>query len=652
MKKKLIEKVKFKFTNLKTTKKHIHMVDAQLKDKYILFDFYTNVENKWKPDFRCAIGPKEFENYVVETGIWNKQRINYLIGEERYFTNYTEYRNIVKRIEVADEVRRTAEEYFTLNDLHTAYYSSDLISQIEQVETHIHWEYQAAAEERRYKRVQDKMAELEPLPRDFRKFLTEKAYKNDHILFYSDEKAFCSRCGSYLPAGTYKHNQKCSCPECRKKVTAKSYKRMIAPKEIRKEILVIQEHGEEIVCRYVKACLIQDGEEKEKLEWTESVRTYHGNDIGNYRARYIHYFDNMARKDFWDNKMNPYRQVGYGRSSILYTNNWDELKGIVNIQWLDLMKYWSDEGIGMPLKDILQRSRRTLDVIERLFKAGLKRLATELAKQNVFGLDYDAKELKNILGLTKPLFNWAQKNDINGKQLAILSDACKNRYGLNDNEILELVKADIGATELKVVSKGNKLMKTLHYLEKAKGYKTVREKYSHYSDYLGLAKQLNYDLDNDTVRYPKDLKAAHDKTTSEFNVKEFDEKIRKAILKYPNITYSKDELDKDFGFKDKSYEIVAPMNAGDIIEEGRTLHHCVGGDNYLNKHNTGKTFILFMRKTEAPDERYYTIEIDPIDLRIIQYYGAYDKKPDKEQVDKFLEKWKKYLKRTQTKEAV
>ena len=653
MKRKMIEKIPFKWNGLKASKKFSYKIDAKVEDKYILFDFYKAQDAKWVAWYRTAIGPKEFENYSYRDNIWDRKRICYKLTEDKYSLYSSVFAKEKKKYEISDEVRELAAAWFTENELHSAYYTSDLISQIENAETHIDWEYRTTAAERRYAKIQEKMKELDPLPKDFKKFLLDKAYKNNHCLFYTAEKAVCSRCGHELPAGNYKHNKEVRCPHCRKKVIAKNAERIKLPKYDYKEILVMQSLGAEIVLRYVKTCLIQDGEGKEKIEFTESVRTYHWNDLGNYRGRYIHYFNNMVGGDYWDDKMSYGMQVSYGRRSILYTGNMDDLVTIVNREWLDLMKYWSDEGITMPLKDFLQRGKYSVSIIEKLHKAGLRRYATSIVKNEWYlALNFDARELKNVLGITKPLFNWAQKTDATGKQLAILHDACAKDYGLTNEEIIELVKADIMASELKNVSKGNKLIKTLHYLQKAAGYKNIHEKYTHYRDYLSMAVDLHYDLDNDTVRYPKDIEGAHDKAVTEANEKEMDIKISKAKAKYPEIERKHNALEDAFGFKDKTYEIVAPESAGDIITEGRILHHCVGGDTYLNRHNTGSSFILFMRKVEAPKERYYTIELSPNDLVILQYFGAYDKKPDKESVDKFLEKWKQYLKRRRKKEAV
>lgn len=72
------------------------------------------------------------------------------------------------------------------------------------------------------------------------------------------------------------------------------------------------------------------------------------------------------------------------------------------------------------------------------------------------------------------------------------------------------------------------------------------------------------------------------------------------------------------------------------MTEGRLLHHCVGGDNYLRKHNEGESYILFLRQQEAPEIPYITVEIDEKQHRIRQWYGAHDRKPDEQRMQKWL----------------
>lgn len=64
----------------------------------------------------------------------------------------------------------------------------------------------------------------------------------------------------------------------------------------------------------------------------------------------------------------------------------------------------------------------------------------------------------------------------------------------------------------------------------------------------------------------------------------------------------------------------------------------------MGKHNTGQTYILMLRFREEPDVPYITVEIDAKNPKILQWYGDKDRKPDKENMQKWLNTWLKKLK--------
>lgn len=67
----------------------------------------------------------------------------------------------------------------------------------------------------------------------------------------------------------------------------------------------------------------------------------------------------------------------------------------------------------------------------------------------------------------------------------------------------------------------------------------------------------------------------------------------------------------------------------------------------MKSMDEGKTFILFLRRTEEPETPYYTLEVE-YDGKIRQSYGAYDRKPDWENVEPILKAFsKKIQKRTE-----
>lgn len=96
--------------------------------------------------------------------------------------------------------------------------------------------------------------------------------------------------------------------------------------------------------------------------------------------------------------------------------------------------------------------------------------------------------------------------------------------------------------------------------------------------------------------------------------------------------------------KYKELQIIPAKSAGEIKIEGRVQHHCVGGDGYLKKMNTNKTFILLLRKKSNPKKAYYTVEAD-WEGNIKQFYAAFDRQPNKDEIQKWLEHWSKIIKK-------
>lgn len=73
-----------------------------------------------------------------------------------------------------------------------------------------------------------------------------------------------------------------------------------------------------------------------------------------------------------------------------------------------------------------------------------------------------------------------------------------------------------------------------------------------------------------------------------------------------------------FEFENDDYCIRVPHELTEITKEGVCLHHCVGG--YVDRHANGNTNIIFLRRKEAEDVPFYTIEIDNGN-NVIQIHG-------------------------------
>ena len=119
-------------------------------------------------------------------------------------------------------------------------------------------------------------------------------------------------------------------------------------------------------------------------------------------------------------------------------------------------------------------------------------------------------------------------------------------------------------------------------------------------DYIRDAKKVGLDLRDKRNSMPKDLKRRHANIIKQIRYrenKELEEKL-KATLALRN---------KIFCWKGKKYFIRPAESTKELIAEGKTLHHCVGG--YAERHAKGETTILLVRENDNPDKPLYTMEV-------------------------------------------
>ncbi len=131
-----------------------------------------------------------------------------------------------------------------------------------------------------------------------------------------------------------------------------------------------------------------------------------------------------------------------------------------------------------------------------------------------------------------------------------------------------------------------------------------------YSDYLDQCEQLHYDLHDTAISMPHDFKAVYTRLT--------------AIVKYNATKEMQEQLTqrmeerKPLEFASGALLIRQPESMQEIIDEGKALHHCVGG--YAERHAKGALHIMFIRRADKPDVPYYTMEIST-EGKIVQVRG-------------------------------
>lgn len=164
-----------------------------------------------------------------------------------------------------------------------------------------------------------------------------------------------------------------------------------------------------------------------------------------------------------------------------------------------------------------------------------------------------------------------------------------------------------------------------------------------YRDYLDACYYLGRCLEHTAVLWPEDLRAAHDEATDQMAAMQLAEREkaeRKGVAVSTKARKAKYEFELD-GLK-----IVFPMTAAAIKHEGEILHHCVGG--YADRHMKDVLTILFLRRAEAPNVPYVTIEMRGNQIQQIHGYrndllcGAKNPRTVHKQ---FLDTWLTWLKR-------
>lgn len=246
--------------------------------------------------------------------------------------------------------------------------------------------------------------------------------------------------------------------------------------------------------------------------------------------------------------------------------------------------------------------------LEMAEKMGLHRAATDLVidgKKNHAAINWDGKTMQDFLRLnkqdSKEFFRQGGNLDI----LAAYHIARKAAIAKTMVEYLAILRESNAlsyAKELTACARkaGCTVQQAANYIRKQPdGTERVLIRWD---DYLNMAKQLHFDMSRLDVTMPKDLQDRHDAAAETLGYR------RKVEQQKKHKEFNK-RLKKMYEFSYGDLCIVVPGSTEEIIMEGRTLKHCVGG--YAARHFNDKVTILFLRHKRKPDTPFVTIEIIP-----------------------------------------
>lgn len=138
-----------------------------------------------------------------------------------------------------------------------------------------------------------------------------------------------------------------------------------------------------------------------------------------------------------------------------------------------------------------------------------------------------------------------------------------------------------------------------------------------WDDYRKLANALEIPLDTDDARYPYDVWQRHDRLVEEQNRRRWEETVRKEEANAQKFRAMWERI----AWADWSHGefcIIAAKCTEELVAEGAALHHCVGG--YTSDVLAGRV-IFFVRRAEAPDVPYMTLNLNIKTDNVIQLHG-------------------------------
>lgn len=380
----------------------------------------------------------------------------------------------------------------------------------------------------------------------------------------------------------------------------------------------------------------------EKLDGIEIARAYF--EPGKKMQMDFHKHNPWSGNDFWDDcNLSGQSNITVREAWILPETYWN-MKGTF-LQYSAMEEFQKAAGAINPV-DYIERYIQTPQ-IEMLVKMGLISVVKQLVKCH-YGIvaDVNANRVETFLGIRKERVKQLIEKEGAADFLKVMQMEKRMEQSWTDEQVEQLTEIGIDNRQITMAMEHTTIQKLLNHISKYAGceYGTMcstaigrlKAITQTYFDYLEMRQALGYDMNNTVYLFPRDLSTAHTKMVQEHNKLEADKRLREVAVVYPLIKKHYRRLRKAFYYEDENFLIRPARNAEEIVMEGRILHHCVGGDNYLKKHNDGTSTILFLRNVKEPEMPYITVEINMDTLNILQWYGAHDKKPDQKNMDRWL----------------
>lgn len=494
--------------------------------------------------------------------------------------------------------------------------------------------------ERKWKKqraIIDRMKYVPVLPRDLKGFIHREVMPQ--YIFYDYQRkapghAYCTACRHEVRIAAAKHNTSGLCPRCKKKITFKCRGRRGRIFD-RETVQVLQKaEGNGLVLRIIKVYRsFADSDIPNHFEIWENARqfiTLSSSGQCSVDAYYYHY---KAGYDLtpWCNGYRPvFDRWKYNftadMSGVLYQRNLSDTLKDTPWAYSQLEAFSgiaSFSGVATFLSAYIKRPK-----IEHLIKMKLYRLVSGIiyggySYSALQAINFNGENMRAILGIDRPYFPLLRELNPSIDQLHLIRQLLQADHKPSTEQIKWFIASKISnADAAKELLAHMSVHKLQRYVEqqfapedeaalKRVDYYKINTLITDYHDYLCMCKELQYDVKNSFILFPRELKAAHDSVAKTL-------KDKRTAEHEKAIAGSFDEWQKRYQYQSKELMMIPPHSAKEIVDEGAALHHCVR--LYVKNVAEKKSVILFVRSVDEPDKSLCTVEVK--DGQVISILGA------------------------------
>lgn len=490
------------------------------------------------------------------------------------------------------------------------------------------------------------MSLIPDIPKDFEKWAFTDAVPQYMYYEYGKRIGLCTCCGKHHELKEQpKYGKEGTCPGCKRKVQYRTYKKKGRIHDWEYAALIQKIQGGYVLRFFALNQLIEQGT-RSYGGMSEKIRiTY--NEQWNRQAIYSYHRYKTTNKIRWCNGYEYLSAYG-GRKEEercrLYPRNLRKILKGSKLEYSGMPEF-ARTGIEFYQQDFIDKAKEYTG-IEKLIKAEFYNLTNScISYGSRAPIDLYQKRVKKVLGLTGEYYTLIRDKDPTWREYEV-TEQCQD-VGIRATWE-QIQKMSQYARNFAIYMRHSTPHKMLKYIEglKSEGpYAMRNQEVNDYHDYLQLAAGLGYNLDDDWILYPKNLKERHDQLTEEQNERKAelekesdDKKDRKLKRTIKRKGWTRYEMETE------QLLIRLPKCAHEIRKEGNAQHHCVA--TYMDRMVAGETCILFIRKKEEQDKSYYTVEVK--DNEVIQVRGKYNVAPS-EDVEEFMKVFKKNIRKAERK---